>query len=74
MAEDLTVIIVDSGARGHVLSQMYEKSSQVKRIIGLGNDFMGHKRRKEVIIEKKFDLKNPNTIYAIAENTIQTQL
>lgn len=49
--ENLTVLILGSGAREHTISSAYEKSPQVKRIIvAPGNDFISYNRKKEVII------------------------
>lgn len=62
----LTVMIVDKGARAHVLSEAYERSPNVKKIIvAPGNDFIGFNRKKEVIILPA-DVKNPQTFLEIA--------
>jgi len=51
MAKSLSVLIIGSGAREHAISNAYEKSPQVERIIvAPGNDFIGFGRQKEVII------------------------
>ena len=53
MTETETVMVVDPGARGHVISEAYERSPQVKRIIAVGaNDFVGYNREKEVIVDR----------------------
>ena len=45
MPEDMTVMVVDGGARGHVLSEAYENDPRIKRIIvAHGNDFMKQHR------------------------------
>ena len=39
--EDLTVMIVGSGAREHAISDAFEKSPQIKKlIVAPGNDFI----------------------------------
>ncbi|MBI2043822.1 phosphoribosylamine--glycine ligase [Candidatus Pacearchaeota archaeon] len=64
--EDLTVMVVDGSARAHVISDAYERSPNVKRIIVTpGNDFIGWNRRKEVIVVPA-DLKKPETILEVA--------
>ncbi len=51
--ENLTVMVVDASARAHAVSEAYERSPNVKKIIVTpGNDFIGYKRSKEVIVEK----------------------
>src|SRR3989344_771924 len=68
MGEDLTVLIIGAGAREHVISQLHERSSQVRKIIiSPGNDFIGYNRDKEVIVDPNSDLKDPQTILTIAE-------
>ncbi len=68
MPEDLTVLVFDPGARGHAISDAYERSRRVKKIIvASGNDFIGFRRRKEVIVDKDCDLKNIDSMCAIAE-------
>src|SRR3989338_3846571 len=68
MPEDMTVMVVDGGARGHVLSEAYENDPRVKKIIvAPGNDFIGHDRQKEVIIAKDCSLKNPASLLAVAK-------
>lgn len=68
MPEDMTVMIVDGGARGHVLSEAYENDPRVRRIIvAPGNDFIGHNREKEFIIAKDCSLKDPNSLLAAAK-------
>ncbi len=65
--EDLTILLIGSGAREHTISCAYEKSPNVKRIIvAPGNDFISHKRKKEVIVDKSCSLKNPSTLLEIA--------
>ncbi len=65
--EDLTVMIVDSSARAHALSDAYERSSNVKRIIvSPGNDFIGYNRQKEVIIAPG-KLTDPQSFLAVAQ-------
>lgn len=66
---DLTVLIVGSGAREHTLSQAYEKSNQVgKIIVAPGNDFISFQREKEVITDGNCSLKDPNSFLALATN------
>lgn len=68
MAQDLTVMIVGSGAREHALSHAYEESPQVGRIIvSPGNDFIAFRREKEVLIDKNCSLKDPASILALAQ-------
>ncbi len=65
--ENLTVMIVDSSARAHALSDAYERSPNVKKIIvSPGNDFIGYNRQKEVIIEPG-KLTDPNSFLAVAQ-------
>lgn len=65
--ENLSVMIVGMGAREHTISNAYEKSDSVKRIIVTpGNDFIGFNRGKEVIIDKSCSLKDKMSILAIA--------
>ncbi|MFH1364919.1 MAG: phosphoribosylamine--glycine ligase, partial [Candidatus Aenigmatarchaeota archaeon] len=67
MPEDLTVMVVDPGARGHVISERYEISPHVKRIIAASaNDFVGFNRRKEVIVDGNGCHTNPDAILALA--------
>lgn len=50
--EELTVMVVDASARAHAVSEAYERSPNVKKIIVTpGNDFIGYNRKKEVVIE-----------------------
>lgn len=66
--EDLTVMIVDSSARAHAVSEAYERSPNVQRIlITPGNDFIGYGRKKEVIVEKNAKLTDPNSFLAVAQ-------
>ncbi len=63
-----TVLIVGSGAREHAISLAYENSKHVDRIIvSPGNDFIAFNRKKEVLIEKSGNLKNPNSFLDIAQ-------
>lgn len=63
----LSVMVVDGGARGHAISNAYEKSSQVERIIVVpGNDFIGCGRQKEIIVDKDCSLKDPKSILLLA--------
>ena len=65
--EELTVMIVDSSARAHALSDAYERSPNVKRIIvSPGNDFIGYNRGKEVIIAPG-KLTDPQSFLAVAQ-------
>jgi len=53
MPEDLTVLVVGSGAREHAISNAYEHSSWVRKVIvAPGNDFIAHGRQKEVAVRK----------------------
>lgn len=66
--KDITVLVIDSGARGHAISAAYEKSPQVSRIIlAPGNDFAGFNRKKEVVVEKNCNLKSTDSILAVAK-------
>lgn len=63
-----SVLIIGGGAREHALSRAYEKSNQAERIIvAPGNDFIGFKREKEVVIDKGCSLKNPESLLGIAQ-------
>ena len=67
MIQHLSVMIVGSGAREHTLSNAYETSPQVNRIIvAPGNDFIGYRRQKEFVIDKECSLKDPDSILALA--------
>jgi phosphoribosylamine--glycine ligase len=67
MPEDLTVMIVGSGAREHTISVAYEASPQVKKIIvAPGKDFMGIGRFKEVIADGNCKLKDAESILRVA--------
>src|SRR3989344_489750 len=67
MAQHLSVMVVGSGAREHALSQAYEKSSQVSRVIvAPGNDFIAYLRKKEVLIDKGCSLTDPFSILSMA--------
>jgi phosphoribosylamine---glycine ligase len=62
-----TVLIIDQGARGHALSEAYEKSKNVDKIIvAPGNDFIGFKREKEIIVDKNCSLKDPGSLLELA--------
>ena len=66
--EDSTILIIGSGAREDTLSKIYEKSHDVKKIIvSPGNDFIKHKRKKEVITDKNCSLKDPSSLLEIAK-------
>lgn len=68
MTQHLSIMIVGSGAREHTISNAYEKSPQVQKIIITpGNDFIGHRRQKEVIIDKECSLKNSESILRLAK-------
>ena len=68
MTQHFSIMIVGSGAREHAISNAYEKSPKVNRIIvAPGNDFIGYRRKKEVIIDKECSLKDPNSILALAK-------
>jgi len=68
MAEDLTIMIVGSGAREHVISDAYEKNPRVKKIVvAPGNDFIAYKREKEVIMDNNCSLKNPKSLLRLAK-------
>lgn len=63
----LTVMVIDGGARGHVLSRAYEKSPDVDKIIvAPGNSFITYKRAKDVLVDKNCSLKDPYSILEIA--------
>ena len=65
--EDLTILLIGSGAREHTISCAYEKSPNVKKIIiAPGNDFISYKREKEVVTDKNCSLKNPSSLLEIA--------
>lgn len=65
---DITVLVIDGGARGHAISKAYERSKKVGRIIvAPGNDFIAFNRKKEVIVEKNCNLKDMESILAVAE-------
>ncbi len=68
MPEDLTVLVFGPGAREHVLTDAYERSRRVKKIVvAPGNDFIGFRRKKEVVIDANCDLKDVDSMLAIAE-------
>lgn len=67
MQKNITVLIIDGGARGHAISEAYEKSARVGRIIvAPGNDFIGYNRKKEFVVES-CNLKSPESILAVAK-------
>ena len=67
MADSFTVMVVGGGAREHTISEAYEKSPGVDKIVvAPGNDFISYKRNKEVITEKCF-LKQPQSILKVAD-------
>ena len=67
MTETLAVLIAGGGAREDAISRAYERSPRVDRIIiAPGNDFIGYKREKEVIIDKAGDLKKPQSYLDLA--------
>ena len=64
---NITVMVVGSGAREHVISNAYENSSNVEKIIvSPGNDLIGFNRYKEVIIDKGSSLKDTQSILRVA--------
>jgi len=63
-----TVLVIGYGASVHVISEAYERSPQVGRIIvAPGNDFIPQGMEREVIIESGCDLKNLSSILNVAE-------
>jgi len=61
-------MIVGGGAREHTISDAYERSRHVKKIIvAPGNSFIGYKRKKEVVIADKCSLTDPESILEIAK-------
>ncbi len=59
----MRIMIVDSGARAHALSLVYEKSSIVKQVIVIpGNDFIVYQRQKDIIVDKQCSFFQPQTI------------
>jgi len=68
MTQHLSIMIVGSGAREHTISNAYESSPQVNRIIIVpGNDFIGYGRQKEVITNRSCSLKDPESILELAK-------
>ena len=68
MTQNLSVMIVGGGAREHAISHAYEKSPQVDRIIvAPGNDFIGYRRIKDVIVDKDCSVNNPQSLLRIAQ-------
>ena len=67
MAQDLTIVIIGSSAREHVISCAYEKSPLVNRVIvAPGNDFIAYGIDKKTITDKNCSLKDPGSILALA--------
>lgn len=63
-----SVMVVDGGARGHVISEAYEKSDDVERIIVVpGNGLIPFRREKEVLADGNCGLTDPHSILALAE-------
>ena len=63
-----TVLIIDQGARGHVLSEAYERNKNVDKIVvAPGNDFIAFRRKKEIIVDKNCSLKNPCSLLELAK-------
>jgi len=61
------VMVVDSGARGHVISKAYENNWDVDKIIVVGgNDFVGFERDKEVVVDRNCSMKDSNSILDLA--------
>jgi len=66
--EKNTIIILGNGGREHAISQAYEKSPNVNKIIVIpGNDFISCNRRKEVITYPNISIKDFNSILEIAK-------
>ena len=71
MHEDLTVVIVDGGGRGHAISEAWESHPEVKRIIVTpGNDGIAYNRQKEVVIDRRGNLKDADSILEVARRHI----
>ncbi|MBI4018781.1 MAG: hypothetical protein HY364_00835 [Candidatus Aenigmarchaeota archaeon] len=71
MPEDLTVVIVDGGGRGHAISEAWESHPEVKRIIVTpGNDGIAYNRQKEVVIDRRGNLKDADSILEVARRHI----
>ncbi len=69
--EDLTVLVIGAGAREHVISEAYENSNLVKRIIvAPGNSFTAIGRKKEVVVDGNCNLRDPHSILKLAEKYI----
>lgn len=69
MRENLTVLILGSGAREHAISCAYEKSRHVRKIIVAPkeeDDFIAYRRKKEVIAHGNCSLKDTESLRAIA--------
>ncbi len=65
--ENITVMVVDASTRAHAISEAYERSPNVKKIIVTpGNDFIGWNRKKEVIVAPAV-LEKPETILEVAK-------
>lgn len=68
MAEDLTVLVIGKGAREHVISHVYERSSKVGRVVvAPGNSFIAYKREKEVIVDGDCSLLRPDSLLSVAK-------
>jgi phosphoribosylamine--glycine ligase len=67
MKEDLTVMVIGFGAREHALVDAYQRSTRVRKVVAVpGNDFMKVGARKEVIIDKSVNHRDPSSILAAA--------
>src|SRR3989344_6958440 len=67
---DSDVMIVDPGARGHVLARKYSESPDVRMVIvAPGNDFVewSERQRGRDVITVECDHKDPNSILAVAQ-------
>lgn len=69
MAQDMTVMVVGSGAREDAIASEYFYSGKVRKVVvAPGNEFMeGYIDDTEVIIDKNSDLKNPQSFLRIAQ-------
>lgn len=64
----IKVLITGKGAREHSISQAYEKSPQVNKIIvAPGTDFIAYGREKEVVIDKECSLESPRSLLEIVK-------
>src|SRR3989344_5478013 len=67
---DSDVMIVDPGARGHVLARKYLESPDVRRVIvAPGNDFVewSERQREREVIIVQCNHKDPNSILEVAQ-------